>query len=179
MEIDPKDFDDAQRGGRNIKKRHALGFLFETEDILMSAYRRLLADEQARGEHKPFRMDYFGRKIRDTLIEKHRKCQSLRAGGAEVFEEHSNENSPTTRLDDPAARLALRDVLERAFAKLETIAPRRAVCTKLSLVDGLEQVEIAARLGISIRTVQIEVSGGREWLQAFIDSQSDASDDQS
>ena len=108
------------------------------------------------------RAHFFGvasKAIRQILVDDARRRGAERRGGGKVRLPLCEDSpaKPEHRFDDEA-------VLDAALQKLESLNPRMAQIVELRRYGGLANKEIAAQLGISLRTVEKEAAAAKAWL---------------
>jgi RNA polymerase sigma factor (TIGR02999 family) len=103
--------------------------------------------------------------MRRILVEKARRKQRLRHGGA--TQQHPlQENEPAIAAPvDAIDLLALNEALDR----LEAASPRRAQLVKLRYFASLTLPEVAAMLGVSQSTAEADWTYAKAWLKREID----------
>jgi RNA polymerase sigma factor (TIGR02999 family) len=103
--------------------------------------------------------------MRRILVEKARRKQRLRHGGA--AQQHPlQENEPAIAAPvDAIDLLALNEALDR----LEAASPRRAQLVKLRYFAGFTVPEAAALLGVSQSTAEADWTYAKAWLKREID----------
>jgi RNA polymerase sigma factor (TIGR02999 family) len=109
--------------------------------------------------------------MRRLLIDhgRHQKRQK-RGGGAPHLELDEVLQAATTRGVPIEDLLTLEDALSR----LEAVDPRAAEVVSLRFFSGLSMPEVAAHLGLSLRTVESEWAHARAWLRRELARTSEA-----
>lgn len=107
--------------------------------------------------------------IRSVVADHARRAAATKRGG-------TWRRSPADVLDRTPAQVPLQNIppdllhdLENALADLERLSPRRAAIVELRFYAGLAHEEIAAILGVSLRTVQQEWRLARAFLLARLE----------
>lgn len=105
--------------------------------------------------------------MRHVLIDYERRRQTLKAGGQ--LKRRPMKSSilavESTRILSP---LELLELLER----LAVMLPRASEVVTLHILEGLPQVEVAQRLGISLTTVESDWRLARGWLRRALEQES-------
>ncbi|MFT3803919.1 MAG: sigma-70 family RNA polymerase sigma factor [Burkholderiaceae bacterium] len=128
-------------------------------DLAQESYARVLAAQQAgRPMRDPRALLY--RTARNLVIDRHRRAD-VRAEAGEAVSSDDDQ----ARLDDlagprsrePDAILAGREGLAAVVAAIDRLPPRCREAFILYKFDGLSYAEIADRMGISSRTVEMQL----------------------
>ncbi|UJB64568.1 sigma-70 family RNA polymerase sigma factor [Acidovorax sp. YS12] len=128
-------------------------------DLAQESYVRVLAAQQA-GQPVQDPRALLYRTARNLVIDQHRRA-SVRAGtdatappGGEVCEP---DHLHGPRALEPDTILASREGLAAVIATIDQLPPRCREAFILYKFDGLSYAEIAARMGISTRTVEMQL----------------------
>ncbi|MFT3720921.1 RNA polymerase sigma factor [Pseudorhodoferax sp.] len=146
--------------------RELLGFLFRTvrdrdtaADLAQESYARVLTAQQAgRPVRDPRGLLY--RTARNLVIDQHRRAE-VRAQTGEAMS-LDDEGAGLDGLagppsQEPDAIVASREGLAAVVAAIEELPPRCREAFILYKFDGLSYAEIAERMGISPRTVEMQL----------------------
>lgn len=99
--------------------------------------------------------------MRNLLVDRARaKLRHKRGSGQRPNSLEAIEEGVTSADPDPSV-LALDD----ALAALETVAPRGSKVVELRFFAGMSHEEVAAHLGVSVRTVERDWQAARMWLR--------------
>ncbi len=146
--------------------RELLGFLSRAvkdrdtaADLAQESYARVLAAQQAgRPVRDPRALLY--RTARNLVIDQHRRAD-VRAEAGEAAapgdEEAGLDGLAGPRSNEPDAILASREGLAAVVATIDSLPPRCREAFILYKFDGLSYAEIAERMGISPRTVEMQL----------------------
>ncbi|QEI09405.1 sigma-70 family RNA polymerase sigma factor [Pigmentiphaga aceris] len=144
--------------------RELLNFLFRAvrdrhtaADLAQESYARVLAAEQ-RGQkiHDPRALLY--RTARNLVVDQHRRAdvrgEVLDTAADEAFDLDAIAGSASLQ---PEQILASREGLASVLATIDQLPPRCREAFILFKFDGLSYAEIASRMGISVRTVEMQL----------------------
>lgn len=120
----------------------------EAQDLVQDTFGRVLA-KVARGERIDDLRGLLYEIARNLLIDRHRMLQVRDHVADAVLDDLSGPAS-----DDPAARYAGRQRLHLLVRTIEALPPRCREAFVLHKIDGLPQLQIAARMGISLNMVE-------------------------
>jgi RNA polymerase sigma factor (TIGR02999 family) len=134
----------------------------DTGALLHETFLRLAEQRQARWEDRPHFLAAAAGMMRRVLVDHVRRRRAAKRGGA---------LRPVT-LDEQLGVVDTRDdaliALDDALARLGTCAPRLARVVEYRYFAGMTEVEIAAALGLTERTVRRDWIKARGWLQAAL-----------
>jgi RNA polymerase sigma factor (TIGR02999 family) len=103
-----------------------------------------------------------GRQMRHLLIDHARRRLAQRRGGGAAAVEYSGfEAAPREDLESWL-------MLDRLLEQMKLMDPRAFEIVELRFFAGLSREEVAARLGINVRTVQRDWETARAWLLSAI-----------
>jgi len=145
--------------------RELLGFLSRAvkdrdtaADLAQESYLRVLAAQQAGRPVKNPRALLYGT-ARNLVIDQHRRA-AVRAEAIEPWPDDGEaglEGLAGPRAREPDAVIAGREDLAAVIATIDRLPPRCREAFILHKFDGLSYAEIAARMGISTRTVEMQL----------------------
>ena len=144
-----------------LMRKEKQGHTLQPTALVHEAYLRLLGETglvscQDRGHF----LALAARAMRQILVDSARYRQALKRGGDPVRVELDNTLRVTT---EPADYLL--DVNE-ALERLQALDARQAQLVEFRFFAGMTEEEIAAALGVSVRTVRREWQVARAWLHA-------------
>jgi RNA polymerase sigma factor (sigma-70 family) len=131
--------------------RSRLGSLQEAKEIAQEAYVRLLQ------LHKPgapgLLRAYLFKTASNLAIDRlrHRRVRQRSEGQPQLFEEL---NATRGESDDPAEQLLAREQADRLLGYLQELPIKCQQVISLHRVEGISQLDVSARLGISERMVR-------------------------
>lgn len=132
--------------------------------LVHEAYLRLLGGEREQWQNRRHFFAAAAEAMRHILIDRARRRMRLRHGAnAEQVELDAIE------IAEPAKDEILLQ-LNDALDELQTVSPERAEIVKLRFFGGFSEVEIAALLNLSERSVQRHWSCAKAWLFERIES---------
>ncbi len=127
-------------------------------DLTQESYARVLAAQQAgQSVHDPRALLY--RTARNLVIDQHRRAQVRAPAGetAVTDEAVQPDGLAGPRSLEPDAILSSREGLAAIVATIEKLPPRCREAFILYKFDGLTYAEIAQQMGISTRTVEMQL----------------------
>ncbi|WP_170113219.1 ECF-type sigma factor [Ahniella affigens] len=150
----PQVYEDLKQLAHRQLARMRPGDTFSTTMLVHETYERL-APHQGKGiASREHLMAWCARAMRQILIDHARSRQAQKRGSGES---HLDLDDLDVRGGvDPTALLAINEALEQ----LEANDPRLVRLVELRVFAGLDPAEIAAVLGVNVRTIQ------RDWLRA-------------
>lgn len=139
------------------------GHTLSTTGLVHEAYLKLVDQTRAQWQDRAHFFAVAAMTMRRVLIEYARRANALRRGGGEAG------NAPTrVTLDDVDLpvheRATLLIALDDALDRLALVDPRLAKIVDCRFFGGLTEVETAAALSISQRTVAREWVAAKAWL---------------
>lgn len=134
----------------------------DVDDLAQEVYLRLLRMDETKCVRQPLAYLYgvAAHVVADFWIENGRTQTNIENESVEELEDDSSAALP----DDLAERLNLQQQLERAIAKLP---PLQAAILVLHKRDGFSYEEVAAKLGISVHTVEKYLTKARAQIRAM------------
>jgi len=133
--------------------RRANGATLETTGLVHEAYLKLVNRSRAEGYEREHFLALASLTMRHVLVNRARARRSLKRGGESAF----------ITLDDGHGAEAQNEQLlqlDEALSRLAALEPRLARVVECRFFGGLSEDEIAAALGVTVRTVQ------RDWVKA-------------
>ena len=148
---------------RRMRRRFGDAATLDTGALLHETFLRLAEQRQTRWEDRPRFLAAAAGMMRRVLIDHVRRRGAAKRGGAK---------RPVT-LDEQLGGLDTRDdaliALDDALSRLAERAPRLARVVEYRYFAGMTEVEIAAALGVTERTVRRDWIKARGWLHAALD----------
>jgi RNA polymerase sigma factor (sigma-70 family) len=135
----------------------------EVFDLVHDAFRKLLGAANDRGVHFDNPQAYLTR-VADNLVRDRARSLTHRASAVSEPLDESRLGGP-----DPLDRLEQRDTLKRIEAAVMTLKPRTREIFLLRQSDGLSYVEIAGRMGISVKGVERQMTKALTHLRRKLD----------
>jgi RNA polymerase sigma factor (TIGR02999 family) len=130
--------------------------------LVHEAYAALASGPPVRCQDRTHFLGIVRRLMRQILIQYARRRGAAKRGG----------NAVQVALDDacvtPPTLTSEEDALEEALARLRRLSPRRHLIVEMHYRGGCSVPEVAAAAGVSIRTVERELSLARAWLEREI-----------
>lgn len=126
-------------------------------DLAQESYARVLAAREAgQSQHDPRALLY--RTARNLMIDQHRRAD-VRGGHAPATDEEPTEPDSLAgpRSAEPEAIFASRQGLAAILATIDRLPPRCRETFILYKFDGLSYADIAQRMAISPRTVEMQL----------------------
>ncbi len=157
-------YGDLRRMARSRLRRHETFTLLGTTDLVHETFLRLSRAGGVREEDAPAFLAYAGQVMRSVIVDAARARLTQRRGSGvrhEEFDEESAEPLST------APAQAIVDVHDALLA-LRASEPRLAQVIELQYFAGMTEVEIAAALGLSDRTVRRDIDRARLLLRALL-----------
>lgn len=128
-------------------------------DLVQESYARVLAAQQS-GQTVQDPRALLYRTARNLVIDQHRRAE-IRAEISETVlgddKEGAFDGLPGPRSLEPDTILASREGLAAVVAAIDQLPPRCREAFILYKFDGLSYAEIAAQMGISTRTVEMQL----------------------
>ncbi len=160
--------------------RELLGFLSRAvkdrdtaADLTQESYARVLAVQQSgRPVHDPRALLY--RTARNLMIDQHRRADVRAESGltASLDDQDAGlEDLPGPLSRQPDAIVAMRENLAAVTAVIDKLPPRCREAFILYKFDGLSYAEIAERMGISRRTVEMQLQIAMQACWRCLDEQ--------
>jgi RNA polymerase sigma factor (TIGR02999 family) len=147
---------------RRIAHRHLAmregggGGTLQTTGLVHEAYLRLVDQSRAGWSDRAHFLALASLAMRHVLVDRARARVALKRGGERRRVSLDEEQIPVD--DQPEALLQLHEALNR----LAAVEPRLAQVVECRFFGGLTEDEIAAALGLTVRTVQ------RDWAKARV-----------
>jgi len=128
-------------------------------DLAQESYARVLAAQQTgQAVHDPRALLY--RTARNLVIDQHRRSSiraELETAAPAAGDEPALEHLPGPRTLEPETILASREGLAALVATIDQLPPRCREAFMLYKFDGLSYAQIAEHMGISTRTVEMQL----------------------
>jgi RNA polymerase sigma factor (TIGR02999 family) len=140
--------------------------LLNTTMLVHDTYSRLAQSNRARFPSEGQFLSYCGQVMRSVIIDLARERLALRRGGGDADIELDTElmQSVNATSDDSLDVLRVHD----ALAQLKMLDPRLETIVEMRYFAGFSEPEVAAALGISVRTVSREWERARALLRAML-----------
>ncbi|TZF83883.1 RNA polymerase sigma-70 factor [Pedobacter sp. BS3] len=133
------------------------GYAEETVmDIFFSVWRR----RESIQLNGPFDQ-YLYKALKNRIIDHYRRPAPVTASFTDLPDSQYCTNSVEDILVDKELNLIYRQALEK-------LSPQRRTVYELSRIQGLSHREIAARLGLSVNTVENHISASLRFLRAYL-----------
>lgn len=151
-------------------RNERVGQSLATSDLTHEAILRLFKNDEwgkAANAHQLFRA--FARSMHQVLIDRARRRKAGKRGG-------DARREPLDDLLDSLAEVSPHDALslDEALRALAEEYPREADVLELRFFSGCEMSEIAAALGVSLRTIERGNQFGLAWLRDFLSKSDEA-----
>lgn len=144
----------AHRQLRDERSGHTL----DTTALVHEAYLRLVGDRRVTQRGRAYFFGAAARAMRQILVDYARRKGAQKRGGAAEPVTLEDHHSP---VDGFAAELL---DLEVALLRLAAHGPRQAQVVELRYFGGMDVHDVAAVLGVSTRTVELDWAMARAWL---------------
>ncbi|HVR51301.1 MAG TPA: sigma-70 family RNA polymerase sigma factor [Pseudorhodoferax sp.] len=142
-------------------------------DLAQESYARVLAAQQAGPPPRDPRA-FLYRTARNLVVDQHRRTE-VRGGppsGDGMALPDLDETAGPAALE-PETILASRDGLSAVLATIDALPPRCREAFILYKFDGLSYAQIATRMDISVRTVEMQLQIAMKACWACMDAQAD------
>lgn len=157
-------YGDLRRMARSRLRRHETLTLLGTTDLVHETFLRLSRAGGVREEEVPAFLAYAGQVMRSVIVDAARARLAQRRGSGARKEEFDEESA---EMVGTAPAQAIVDVHDALLA-LQVSQPRLAQVIELQYFAGMTEVEIAAALGLSDRTVRRDAERARLLLRAML-----------
>lgn len=138
----------------HARLRHSEGLvLLDTTGLVHESYLRLVQLGQLQVSDRPHFMAYASRVMRSIIVDFARQHRAQRRGGGQL---HVTLDTRAQAASDDATVIQVCEALQH----LAQVSPRLVQVVEMRFFAGLEDVEIAQALGLSVRTVE------RDWVKA-------------
>ena len=107
-------------------------------------------------------LSYVSTKLRHIIVDHYRRARALRRGGG-------LERVPLQESVLIAAESVPLSALDAALSTLERINARQAQVVQMRYFGGMSDADIAAELGVTVRTVSTDFQTARTWLRAKLE----------
>jgi RNA polymerase sigma factor (sigma-70 family) len=138
----------------------------EADDLIQEAFLRLQAYRRERHVREP--EAFLVRTVQNLTIDARRQQQHRGT--------HIGVDTEALRLIDPAPEpdelISARQRMQRLKAGLEALPPRTREVILLNRIDGLSQLQIAERLGISVSAVEKHIAKASLFLSEWMPEES-------
>ncbi len=153
-------YDELKSAARRRLSRESPGHPFCPTDLVHETYARLVDQDQVDWKGRTHFLAIAGQMMGRVLIDEHRKQAAKKRGG-------SAKQITWTSAEQAIAGHASVELgpLVEALEKLEQMNDRHGKLAKLKLFTPLKEAEIAAELGISLRTVWKDWKFIEAWLK--------------
>lgn len=155
----PLVYDELRKLARAKLSHEKPGQTLQPTDLVHEAYLRVVGGVDPGWDHRGHFFAAAGQAMRRILLNQARRKARLKHGGdhqrVEMDEVHPAIEPPTERLLD----------IDRALKKLEARDPRQREIVNLRYFAGLTAQETAAVLKLSVKTVEVEWTYIKAWLQ--------------
>lgn len=148
-------YDDLRRLARMRLRAGGRNTLLDTGSLVQESYLRFATAGRLRLEDRIHFMRWAGRVMRSVIVDLARRRKTSRRGGDAVHVELADHLAPSPMRPEDEI-LSVHDALD----ELATFEPRLAQVVELRYFGGLTEVETAAALGVTDRTVR------RDWEKA-------------
>jgi RNA polymerase sigma factor (TIGR02999 family) len=138
--------------------REAPGQTLEPTALVHEAWLRLVGGNGQRFPNRSYFLAAAAKAMRRLLVENARRKKRLRHGGNLQRVDMEKVDLPAPLPDDDLL------ALDEALTKLAGFEPRAAELVKLCFFVGLTQPQAAAKLGVSLSTVERTWAFARAWL---------------
>jgi RNA polymerase sigma factor (TIGR02999 family) len=157
---------------RSQLRGEAVGHTLETGALVHEAYLRLSGDAPAAFEDRSHFLAIAATAMRRILVEHARRTTAAKRGGAAApLSLDEAVLSHTIAFDDRDTSLV---DLDEALDRLAQLNARQAKVVECRFFGGLSEEEVAAALGIGLRTVKRDWANARSWLFRALHPEADA-----
>jgi RNA polymerase sigma factor (TIGR02999 family) len=151
----PLVYDDLRRLARRQLDREGEGHTLQTTALIHEAYLKLAAGGSVSATNRAHVLAIAARAMRQVLVDYARRRKASKRGGGVNSVTLGDQPQPTdTSAEDLHA-------LDEALQQLD---PRQRRVIECRFFGGMEEVDIAAALGVSERTVRRDWVKARAWL---------------
>ncbi|MFT4514509.1 MAG: RNA polymerase sigma factor (TIGR02999 family) [Planctomycetota bacterium] len=158
-ELLPLVYADLRRLAAARMARLAPGQTLQATALVHEAYIRLVGRDERGWQGRAHFFGAAARAMRNIVADHLQQKGSLKRGGH--LRRAGEQTVAELTCDGPSYDLL---IVEEALGELEREYPRKAEVVTLSFYGGLEAVEIAEVIGISLRTVERELRFAKAWL---------------
>jgi RNA polymerase sigma factor (sigma-70 family) len=138
----------------------------DAEDVLQTAYLRIVSGQARFGGRSEFRTWLFG-VIRHVAREHHRRLRVHRERGERMLTAAAAEDAASLR-DDPAERAEERRAL---LAALDELPPRQREVLQLVFYHDLTVDEAAQVMGVSVGSARVHYDRGKKKLRTLLSAE--------
>jgi RNA polymerase sigma factor (TIGR02999 family) len=158
----PLIYGELKRVARRYLGRERRNHTLQPTALVNEAWLRLENQHGAEWQGRTHGLAIAAQAMRRLLVDhgRHQKRQKRGGGAAPVALDDLVKAATTNAV--PVEDLL---TLEAALTRLETIDPRAAQVVSLRFFSGLSAPEVAAHLGVSLRTVEADWTHARAWLK--------------
>ena len=147
---------------RRERRRAAGAATLDTRAVLHEAFLRLARAEAPDWSDRPHFLAAASGTMRHVLVDHVRRRRAAKRGGGRA----------TVTLGDQVGAEEVRDesllALDEALTQLAELSPRLALVVECRYFGGLTEVETAAALGVTERTVRRDWTKARGWLRTAL-----------
>ncbi len=157
----PLVYDELKSIAESIARRR--GGTLQPTALVNEVYLRLVRRPDEAWEGKRHFLSVAARAMRQLLADHGRQRGSLKRGGA--FEQITLDEDLMSGGGKPVDGALDASVIDEALAELATLDARQARIVELRYFGGLENREIAALLGLAVRTIELDLQMARTFLR--------------
>lgn len=151
-----------RRAAVGCLRREVRNHTLQSTALVHEAYLQLAAGPPVRCEARSHFLGIASRLMRQILIQYARRRGTAKRGGGSRWTLLDEEMAPAPQ------RTTVEETLEEALGRLRRIEPRRHLVMEMRYRSGSTVDEIACLTGLSVRTVERELSLGRSWLEQAV-----------
>jgi RNA polymerase sigma factor (TIGR02999 family) len=155
----PPVYAELRRIARGLLRDHRGHETLQTTALAHEALLRLLGRPVAEFESTAHLLNASARIMRRILVDRARAAAADKRGGGWIRDEFGDA------LELPIPQGTDLDALDQALTEMEALEPRLAQGVELRYFVGLEVREIAATLGVTVRTAHRDWIAARVWLR--------------
>jgi RNA polymerase sigma factor (TIGR02999 family) len=163
-ELVPKVYLELRKVAARFLRRERTGHTLEPTDLVHEAYLKLTGQRAPGWKDRAHFFGIAAHLMRQILVDYARRQKAEKRGGSGIkvpLEGALLANSQECQLVSD---------LDSALERLATMDPRQAKVVEMRFFAGLNEEEIAAVLGVSVRTVKRDWMSARAWLHGILTS---------